>query len=237
MALPEKPPPGSVRIRVKVRGNGPPVGWAGEAWTSEWRTFDAFPAHVEDLRAETGKLMIEWPAGHKFKDGSSPVDPTAFVAEPEVPQTSADAVAAAKTESTYHATKAAAAEHELKDLLVSFSALERDTDAKVSAITAQLREAEGRLVQSEKERVEQYQAMTSADTKLSASIAHAQAEARGLIDTAQAKADSEIAIVKADCDALIAAAQAEIGQLTSENEALKAKLAAIPAADSKPKGK
>ena len=222
-----KSPTGTVRIRVRVRGSDPSIGWAGEVWTQEWREFDAYPIHVEDLRLDRGRLVIEWPDGYKFKDGTSPSD--AAVATDESFATTADAIAAAKTDATYHATRANAAEHELNDIRVKFAALTRDTEDRVAAVTTQLRAAEKNLVQSEVDRVALNASLSDSSTAIGIAVSRVTAECRAEIDTAKAKCEADIASTKADADQLIAAASAEITRMTADNEALKVKLAAVVA--------
>ncbi len=226
-----KSPPGAVRIRVRVRGSDPSIGWAGEVWTQEWREFDAHPIHVEDLRADKGRLVIEWPDGYKFKDGTSPSDPVAAIVGEEQHGTTADAVAAAKSEAIYHATRAAAADHEVNELRTSFAALSRDTEDRVAAVTEKLRMAERNLVQSEVDRVALNATLSNSDTAIGVAVSRVQSECRAEIDTALAKCATDIAATKADADALIAAASSEITRLTSEIDALKIKLAAVPVAE------
>ena len=223
-----KPPTGTVRIRVRVRGSDPSIGWAGEVWTQEWREFDAYPIHIEDLRMDRGRLVIEWPDGYKFKDGTSPSDPTVAGPDEQI-GTTADAVAAAKSEAIYHSTRAGAAEHELNDLRVSFAALTRDTEDRVAVVTEKLRAAEKNLVQSEVDRVALNASLSDSSTAIGVAVSRVTAECRAEIDTAKAKCEADIAATKADADQLIAAASAEITRLTAENEALKAKLAAVVA--------
>jgi hypothetical protein len=222
----KKAPAGTVRVRVRSRGKDV-FAWAGEAWTRDWREFDAAPAHVDDLRkAPAGYLAVEWPEGYKFADGSSPVNPT----EPQPGEvgdiTSAAVVDRHVREAHQFRDRAIAAERELNDLrLESAGQIEHTRIERDEAIAA-LRRVEADLQASEKARVEALALAAKADGATATAIANAKAEAAAAIDTAKAEATATVTKVRADCDALLAAAQDEILKITAERDAMAKSAAA-----------
>ncbi len=59
-------------VRVTVRAAVGSVGWAGEVFGSDPKTFDAVPAVVEDLLKAPPSLLIQWPEGYVAPNGSVP---------------------------------------------------------------------------------------------------------------------------------------------------------------------
>lgn len=216
----KKAPAGTVHVRVRARGAAV-YAWAGEAWTREWREFDASPAHVEDLRkAPAGYIAVEWPAGFKFPDGSSPVDPTVPRPEEVGDLTSADVVTRHVKEAEYFQARAIAAERELNDLRLDSNGVIGRLRSELETVIAKQRELESSLQASEHERIAAIALAQKANGATEAAIAASRSAAAAEIDTAKAQAQAIITETKASCDALLAQASDEITKLTSERDAL-----------------